>query len=226
MEPKIILPWNVSLQKAKALQLQLQKEVCIKPLKKAIRTIAGVDVAFDAAKERCFAAAVVFSFPALEILEELFVIERISFPYIPGFLTFREGPAISKALSRLTIRPDLIMFDGQGIAHPKGLGIASHMGVLFSIPTIGCAKSRLYGMYEPVGNQRGSFSYLESKEEKRIGVVLRTRDRVKPLFVSPGHLVDILGARDVVLASATKYRLPEPTRIADRLSKKAKKLLE
>jgi deoxyribonuclease V len=225
MEPRIVHSWEVSLQEAKAIQLRLREKVIIKPLKKRIRTIAGLDVAFEKGMQCCYAAAVVFSFPDLERLEELYVVEKMTFPYVPGFLTFREGPAIVKALSRLIIQPDLLMFDGQGIAHPKRFGIASHMGVLYGIPTIGCAKSRLCGIYNPPERRKGSDSYLLSKDSEKLGVVLRTRDDVRPLFVSPGHLIDIQGTRDIVLACAVKYRLPEPTRIADKLSRKAKKLL-
>lgn len=225
MEPKVTHSWDVSLREAKALQLRLRKKVVIKPLKRRPRTIAGLDIAFERETKRCYAAAVVFSFPGLEQLEEVYVVEKLSFPYVPGFLTFREGPAVAKVLSRLIITPDLLMFDGQGIAHPRSLGIATHLGVLYGIPSIGCAKSKLYGIYEPVGNRKGSFSYLFSKEGESIGVVLRTRKGIQPVFVSPGHLIDIPGARDIVLACAVKYRLPEPTRIADSLSKKAKRLL-
>jgi deoxyribonuclease V len=225
METRISHSWKVSYREAKDIQLRLRKKVRLKPYKDRLRTITGVDVSFEKEQQRCFAAAVTFSFPDLEKVEELYVVEKLAFPYIPGLLTFREGPAIVNALSRLIIQPDLLMFDGQGIAHPKRIGIASHMGVLYSMPTIGCAKSRLCGVYDPPNRTKGSFAYLYSKDGEKLGVVLRTRGGVKPLFVSPGHLIDIQGAMDIVLACAVKYRLPEPTRIADKLSKKARKLL-
>lgn len=223
MRQKIEHKWDVSLSKAKEIQNRLKKKVKVQPLKKAIQIIAGIDTAFENKKGLCFTALVLLSYPELAIIEELYVVEKIKFPYIPDYLSFREGPSITKALIRLTMNPDLLMFDGQGIAHPRQMGIASHIGVLFGTPAIGCAKSRLTGKYDEVGRKKGDFSSLFSDKEKKIGVVLRTKENVKPLFVSPGHLIDIKTSMGIVLKTAKKYRLPEPTRLADKLSKKAKK---
>lgn len=225
MQQKIDHKWNITLKEAKQIQNSLKERVRIQPLKKKIHTVCGIDSAFEKKKDLCFTAAVLISFPEMETLEELYVVDKLQTPYIPGFLSFREGPSIIKVLNRLTSIPDLLMLDGQGIAHPRMLGIATHIGVLFDIPAIGCAKSRLLGTYDEVGKKRGDFSFLLAKKNKRIGVVLRTRDNVKPLFVSPGHLIDIKASMELVLDTAKKFRLPEPTRLADKLSKKAKKLL-
>jgi deoxyribonuclease V len=158
----------------------------------------------------------------MAVIEETYATAKISFPYIPGFLSFREGPAIIKAIRRLKTKPDLILFDGQGIAHPKGMGIASHVGVLLNIPSIGCAKSRLVGDYAEPGRSKGEFSKLTLKNHT-VGAVLRTRDRVRPLFVSPGHLINLEGAIHMVIQCVRKYRIPEPLRRADALSKELRK---
>lgn len=226
MQQEIEHKWIVNLSEAKDIQNKLKNNIRIQPLKKEIHTICGVDTAFDNKKKLCFTALVLVSYPEIEILEEMYVVGRIQLPYIPGFLSFREGPSIVKALHRLTVQPDILMFDGQGIAHPRSMGIATHIGILFNIPSIGCAKSKLSGTYDQMGKQKGNFSYLFSKGNKKIGVVLRTRDNVKPVFVSPGHLIDVNDSKKYVLCSAVKYKLPEPTRLADKLSKKAKKILQ
>ncbi len=140
---------------------------------------------------------------------------------MPGFLSFREGPAIIVTIQKLKTKPDLILFDGQGIAHPKGIGIASHIGVMLNIPTIGCAKSKLVGKFEKPDKDKGSRTYLYYKGE-RVGAVLRTRKNVKPVFVSPGHMIDIKSAIEIVMNCATEYRIPEPLRRADQLSKRLK----
>jgi deoxyribonuclease V len=226
MQQEIEHKWVVSLSEAKKIQNKLKERIKIQPLKKEVHTICGVDTAFDNNNNLSFTALVLVSYPEIEILEEMYVVDKIQLSYIPGFLSFREGPSIVKALNRLTTQPDILMFDGQGIAHPRNMGIATHIGILFNIPSIGCAKSKLYGNYNQVGKKKGDFSYLVSKDCNKIGVVLRTRDNVKPVFVSPGHLIDVKDSKKFVLGSAVKYKLPEPTRLADKLSKKAKKLLK
>ncbi len=222
MKQKIKHDWDISLSEAKEIQKELRKKVKIQSLKKQVHTIAGIDTAFEKKKGICFTAVVLLSYSDMEILEKVSVVEKLQIPYIPGYLSFREGPSIIKALGCLKMNPDLLMFDGQGIAHPRMLGIATHIGVLYDISTIGCAKSRLTGTYNKVGRKRGDFSVLLGDKGKRIGVVLRTKEDVKPLFISPGHLIDIKTSMKIVLESAKKYRLPEPTRLADILSKKAK----
>ena len=222
MKQKIKHDWDISLSEAKEIQKELRKKVKIQSLKKQVHTVAGIDTAFEKKKGVCFTAVVLLSYPDMEILEKVSVVEKLQIPYIPGYLSFREGPSITKALGFLKMNPDLLMFDGQGIAHPRMLGIATHIGVLYNTSTIGCAKSRLTGTYNKVGRKRGDFSFLLGDKGKRIGVVLRTKEDVKPLFISPGHLIDIKTSMKIVLESAKKYRLPEPTRLADILSKKAK----
>jgi deoxyribonuclease V len=160
----------------------------------------------------------------LEVIETRTAVTRLIFPYIPGLLSFREIPSLAACLGKVESKVDVVICDGHGIAHPRGFGLASHLGVLLRAPTVGCAKSLLVGGYEQPGRNRGSYTPL-LYEGKRVGSVLRTRDGVKPVFVSPGHLSDQLGSRRLVLACATRYRLPEPTRHADRLAGEAKRRL-
>lgn len=180
-----------------------------------VTTVAGVDAGYGEGMVR--AAVVVLSYPTLEVVAYAVATRTVDFPYTPGLLTFREGPAILDALDKLASAPDLLIFDGQGIAHPRRLGIASHIGLLVDIPSIGCAKSWLCGQYPEPGSERESFSYLVDKGET-IGAVLRTRRDVKPVFVSIGHRLDLTSSIDYVLACCRGYRLPEPTRWAHRLA--------
>lgn len=210
-----------NIKEAKKVQLNLKQKVKITPLKKAPEYIAGADAAFSGSK--VIAVACLYKYPELIPLEDVTAVKEVSFPYIPGFLSFREGPAIIKALKKLKRKPDLILFDGQGIAHPTELGIAAHLGVLLSIPSVGCAKSRLVGDYSEPGVKKGLHRPL-TYQGRLVGAVLRTREKVKPLFVSPGHLIDLQGAIDIVLRCTGKYRIPEPLRRADILSKALKKV--
>jgi deoxyribonuclease V len=207
-------------EEAKKIQLELKQRVKIAPLKQKLKFIAGVDAAFSG--NNVIAAACLYKYPDIITVEDAYVVSIIRFPYISGYLSFREGPAIIKAIEKLKIKPGLILFDGQGIAHPAGMGIAAHVGVLLDIPAIGCAKSRLVGDYIEPGKSKGQHTKLKH-QGKIIGTVLRTRDNVKPLFVSPGHLTDMKGAIDIVLKCTGKYRIPEPLRRADFLSKELKK---
>ncbi len=206
-----------------ALQKELADKVILENHLDAVKTIAGVDVGIQ--KGAAEAAVVVLAFPDLTVIDYAVASGPVPMPYIPGLLSFREGPAILKAMDRLSASPDLLIFDGQGIAHPRRLGIASHMGVLLDMPTIGCAKSRLCGDHSEPGEAKGSRVWLRHHGEK-IGTVLRTRDRVKPLFVSPGHRVDFDAAVDSVLACCTRYRLPETTRWAHNVAAGKRPLLE
>jgi deoxyribonuclease V len=180
-----------------------------------IATVAGADVAQQG--EFLFACIGVFSFPRLSLLGDSYACLRASMPYIPGFLSYRELPVIVKAYRNLKVRPDIMLIDGQGIAHPRGLGLATHLGVVLDTPTIGCAKSHLYGEYRMPGAKRGAHRAMRSGHQ-RIGVVLRTRNNVKPLYVSPGHLVDIHDCMRIVLRVARRYRLPEPIRYAHKMA--------
>ncbi|MFW5810245.1 MAG: deoxyribonuclease V [Thermodesulfobacteriota bacterium] len=203
--------WNLSSRQAVALQKKLADQVILETHPKAVETVAGVDVGIK--KGIAKAAVVVLAFPDLTVIDYAVASGPVPMPYIPGLLSFREGPVILEAMHLLSVSPDLLIFDGQGIAHPRRLGIASHLGVLLDRPTIGCAKSRLCGKHSEPAEKKGSRVPLHHNGEK-IGTVLRTRDRVKPVFVSPGHRVDFDAAVDLVLACCTRYRLPETTRWA------------
>jgi deoxyribonuclease V len=209
-------PWPKDIQAARLVQEALARRVSLRPLKGSPKLIAGVDACFT--KKSVVAAASLFSYPALEFLNDAVAKDRLRFPYVPGYLSFREGPAIIKALKKLKARPDVVLFDGQGIAHPRFMGIASHVGVVLDIPTIGCAKSRLIGEFDEPGQCKGDWSPLLYKGRK-IGAVVRTRSGVRPLFVSPGHRVDIKTSLDLVMQTVASYRLPEPIRRADQLSR-------
>lgn len=208
--------WPLNIYEAKIIQDELRKRVRILPLKKEIRIIAGVDASFIS--DQIIAVVSTFQYPEMKYLEDAYFVGMVKFPYMPGMLSFREGPAIISAIKKLAFKPDVILFDGHGIAHPKFIGIASHLGVILNISTIGCAKSCLVGEYKEPGLKKGEWTYLYYKAIK-VGAVVRTRDSVKPLFVSPGHKIDIESSIDIVLKSVLKYRLPEPLRRADRLSR-------
>ncbi len=208
--------WDVSFAEAQALQKMLSEKIKLAFPRKTIRTVAGADVSFDKYSPILFAGIVVYSFPQLQPLEEEWVAHSVRFPYVPGFLSFREAPPVLAAYKKLQHIPDLMILDGQGIAHPRGLGLASHVGLLLGLPTIGCAKSLLVGEYPPVPETKGAMVPL-TYHGKEVGRVVRTRDRVKPVFVSPGHLMDFETASRVILQCCPRYRLPEPTRHAHTL---------
>jgi deoxyribonuclease V len=210
--------WDLTPKKAIQLQNKLRPQTVIQPLKdEGIRHIAGVDVGFPKGKEIARAAVVVLTYPALERVDQAVAEIPLTFPYVPGLLSFREIPAILASIAKLTTRPDALITDGHGLAHPRRFGLACHLGVLLDLPAIGCGKSLLVGEYHHLGEERGSTSELVDQEEV-IGAAVRTRDRVKPIFVSVGHKVDLPSAVRVVLTCGGGYRLPEPTRWADRLA--------
>lgn len=208
-------PWDVSVSEAIAIQQELRHWVVTANTLGEVRSVAGVDVSAKGGVAR--AAVVVLSYPGLEPLEASIATRRLEFPYVPGLLSFREAPAILEALHKLHLWPDLIILDGQGMAHPRRLGIATHVGVLLDHPTIGCAKSYLCGVYQEPGPEKGSYSHLYDNDEI-IGAVLRTRDRTNPVFVSIGHKVDLESAISFVLGCCTHYRLPETTRWAHKVA--------
>jgi deoxyribonuclease V len=209
--------WDLSPAAAIRLQSQLAGRVIVEDRVGEIRRIAGVDAGFESQGKVTRAAVVVMSWPGLERLDQAVVRQPTRFPYVPGLLSFRELPAVLAAFDALQTGPDLALCDGQGIAHPRRLGIASHLGLWLDLPAIGVGKSRLVGTFEAPGERKGDRTRLMDGAE-RIGTVLRTRDGVKPLFVSPGHRVSIATAAEIVLAACTRYRLPEPVRAADRLA--------
>jgi deoxyribonuclease V len=206
-------PWRMSYSKAVLLQNTLRKRIALTPLSKPPQLIAGADASYWKQSDLFYGAVVVFSLNPWRIVEWATAQGRVSFPYIPGLLSFREAPILLKAFRKLKAAPDLIIFDSQGIAHPRGLGLASHIGLFLNTPTIGCAKSRLIGEYREPGTRAGCRTAL-THDGERIGTVLRTRDGVKPVFVSPGHRIDHAGAVKWVIKCRRRYRLPEPTRQA------------
>lgn len=209
--------WLVTPQEAVAIQQRLRGLVRIGDDFTPPRRIAGVDVGFEDQNRTTRAAVAVLDFPSLQLVEYAIARRPTTFPYVPGLLSFREVPAVLAALEKLVSLPDMLLCDGQGIAHPRRLGIASHLGVLLDLPTIGVGKSRLVGSYEEPGEERGCWQPLYAGEEL-LGCVLCTRSRIKPLYISPGHRVGFDTARQLVLACTTRYRLPEPTRWAHRLA--------
>ena len=209
--------WNLSAEEAVKVQKELRARLDLSwDGNRIITTVGGVDLSFPEEVAHC--AIVVLRFPELTPLEAVTADVPVAFPYIPGLLSFREGPAVLAAWDKLTIKPDLLMFDGQGIAHPRGIGIASQMGLWLVRPTIGVAKSRLYGRHEPVGLKRGDRAVLLDNHGNIIGAVVRTRENTNPLYVSPGHLIDVNHAVEFVFSACTSYRLPETTRWAHKVA--------
>lgn len=205
-----------SREEAEAIQKELQKRVITQNGFKEIKRVAGIDLAPIQGEERLVCGIIVFSFPELEELERVSARVDEQFPYIPGLLAFREGPAIIEAFKKVKYKPDLIMVDGQGIAHPRGLGIASHVGVILDIPSIGVAKERLYGKYnEPLDSEGSWTPLINPYKGNTIGAVVRTKKGTKPVFVSIGHKIDLRSAVRIARECTKGYRIPEPTRKAD-----------
>jgi len=207
--------WDASYKKAVGLQQRLKERIILhdNDFPARIKTIAGADISYSRQSDLFFAAVVLLEYPIMAVIEEACFIERVSFPYIPGLLSFREGPAVLKAFENLHNVPDVVIFDGQGIAHPRGIGLASHMGLFLDIPAIGCAKKRLVGEYGEVGNEVGDYADL-ILDDQVVGTAVRTKKKVKPVFVSPGHKISLSRAVEVVLSCCRGYRLPEPVRMA------------
>lgn len=216
MRMRALHRWNVSPARAVALQRLLVSNVVVMPLRGDVRYVAGADVAFTADGRNCVAGVVVWDVAKRQVVETAVARRTARFPYLPGLLSFREAPAVLAALRRLRRQPDVIMLDGQGMAHPRRFGLACHVGLWLDRPALGCAKSRLCGEAAEPGRRRGSAVELVDSGET-IGVVLRTRDGVKPLYVSVGHRITLEDAVRVVLACGRGYRLPEPTRLAHQL---------
>ncbi len=210
--------WNLSQEEARALQLDLMKRIIREDHFEEVHYIAGVDMAINENNGMARAAVVLLSFPALEVVEQHIYEEPLRMPYIPGLLSFREAPSVIGAFQQLRQKPQLVMVDGAGIAHPRRLGIAAHLGLWLDLPTIGCAKSWLLGKHGEVGEEAGAWEPLIDKGET-IGAVVRTRTRVKPLFISLGHRISLTSSIKYVLQCCRGYRLPETTRQADKLSK-------
>jgi len=211
MQPVRTHPWDLSPQEAQELQRKLSSLVIKEKTFQSIETVAGVDVGFRG--EIAVAGVVVLSYPDLKVVEQTRAEVPVTFPYIPGLLAFREGPAVLACLEKVRHEPDLLIFDGQGLAHPRRMGIATHMGVILDKPSIGCAKSRLVGTHYEPGPEAGSYTHLYDGEEI-IGAVVRTKEKTNPLYISIGHRIDLDTAIEIVLKCCRGHRLPEPTRLA------------
>ncbi|HET6374241.1 MAG TPA: deoxyribonuclease V [Candidatus Polarisedimenticolia bacterium] len=205
--------WDVGARRAAAIQETLRAQVILRFTGRPPRWIAGADVSYDRGAPLIYAAVVVLELPSFRLVESAGATGRARFPYIPGFLSFREAPVVLAAFKKLRTRPDLLLCDGQGIAHPRGFGLASHLGLILDLPSIGCAKSRLVGDHAPPGRAAGSSVPLAYRG-RRVGAVVRTRDDVSPIYVSPGHRVGHGFAVQWTLACCKGRRLPEPTRLA------------
>jgi deoxyribonuclease V len=216
--------WNLSFPQARECQKALASRVRFVPLKKQPKLIAGLDCAFTKDGKKIIAAVVVLKIPGFTPVETVYALRKLTFPYIPGLLSFREAPACIAAVKKLKTIPEIFIIDGQGIAHPRRLGLAAHLGLFFDKPTIGCAKSRLTGFFQEPPSEKGAYSLLKDKkgvkhdtQYETIGAVVRTRTNVKPLFVSVGNKCLLKDAIKITLRCATKYRLPEPARLAHQL---------
>jgi deoxyribonuclease V len=205
--------WNLTPKEAIDLQKKLASQVILKPLPERITLVAGADVGYFSRYKTAVAALSTYTYPSLEFRELVQFSGEISYPYRPGLLSFREIPLLLKTFQLLQEQPDVVLCDGQGVAHPRRLGLASHLGLWLDLPTVGCAKKRLVGTHGKVGPNKGQYRSLMHRHE-RVGVVLRTRTKIKPLYVSPGHLADFDSSRRLVMRCCSKYRLAEPIRQA------------
>jgi deoxyribonuclease V len=209
--------WKVNPEEAIQIQRDLKDSILLEKTFSKVKTIGGGDVAYSKDKNLLAGAMVVLSFPEMETLDIATGFGKVLFPYIPGLLSFREGPVLIKLFQKLGVKPDIMIFDAQGIAHPRGVGLASHLGLWLDLPSIGCAKTPLLNEFDSPSPSKGSFELIRSGRQA-IGAVLRTRDNVKPLFISPGHRIHLLTSIQIILTSCKGFRIPEPLRRAHHLS--------
>lgn len=205
---------ELTVPEATRIQREMQSEIQIIPYQGPVNYIAGADISFNKFSTTVYAGIVLLKFPSLTPVGYSLVKKEVLFPYVPGFLAFREVPALLDAWEQLPVKPDILVVDGHGIAHPRRMGIATHFGVLTNQPTIGSAKKKLFGNYEEPAPEKGSHTPLTDKQGQVLGHVLRSKNKVKPIFVSPGHLTDVAGSLDILQQCIQGYRLPEPTRLA------------
>lgn len=217
MKNRHLHSWDVSENEAIAIQNTLSEKLSSEMGFDRIEKIAGADVFYF--NNRAVAGIVIFKFPGMELIEKQYLISPVSFPYVPGLLSFREGPVLLKAFQKIRNEPDVIIFDGHGIAHPRRMGIAAHLGILLDRPTIGCAKSILVGEYAMPDDCRGEYTFIRIDDEI-IGAAVRTKKGVKPVFVSPGNRMDLQSAVRIILECAIQYRVPEPIRQAHAFASK------
>ncbi len=209
----LLHPWEVSPQEAIAIQQRLRQHINIQPLSREPQLLAGVDLSYEIGGKELWAAFVLLDPQSLEVLGWSGVKDAMRFPYVPGLLSFREVPALMKAWDQLDRKPDLIMVDGHGYAHPRRMGIACHLGLLTGTPTMGCGKNILVGKHSLLAEEKGAAQPMLDQGEL-IGYALRTRARVKPMYISAGHLIDQESAQKAAIQAVSKYRMPEPTRQA------------
>jgi len=222
MKPRIKPRWNLTPREAMREQVHLRERVLLTDDFKAVRRVAGADLAFDPVTDTAFAGVIVYRFPEMQEVERRMARRKLRFPYVPGLLSFREGPVLLAAFARLRAQPDLILIDGHGRAHPRLFGIACHIGVLLDKPTVGCAKSLLVGEHEEPSAKAGSTTPLWFRGE-RVGEVLRARDNVKPIYVTTGHRVSLDSAVQLVKQCCDGYRIPRPTREADHYARELRR---
>ncbi|MDP2496847.1 MAG: deoxyribonuclease V [Candidatus Palauibacterales bacterium] len=212
--------WDVDTDRAREIQSRLRDRLDLTaPSDFSPHRVAGADMSIGRGETRGHAAFSVLSLPGLDVVEEATASVRVDFPYVPGYLSFRELPALAAAWRELEVRPDVVLFDGQGLAHPRRMGLACHGGLLFDVPSVGCAKNLLVGDHPPLDGEKGATAPIVVEEEGRreqVGAAVRTRTDVSPIYVSPGHRMDLETAVDVVLEVSPTYRVPEPIRHADR----------
>jgi len=221
MRYKKIHPWKVNIEEAVKIQNNLRRKVRLNNRIVSLKSIACVDVGYFGRKAK--AVVCVFTYPHLKLIETKIAYRDIDFPYIAGLLSFREGPVILEAFKKIKNIPDLVIFDAQGICHPRRLGLATHLGIILDIPTIGCTKNHFYGKFKMPKEKRGSFSYIyDEGTEEILGLALRTRSNVKPIFVSCGFKIKLNKAKEIILKLCRGFRIPEPLRFVDQLTKDAK----
>lgn len=205
---------ELTVPQATIIQKELKDTVKIIPYNGPLNYVAGADISFNKFSTTVYAGIVMMEFPSMKPVGYSLVKKEVLFPYVPGFLAFREVPALLDAWAQLPLKPDILVVDGHGIAHPRRMGIASHFGVLAQQATIGSAKKKLFGIYEEPGMEKGSYTSLTDRQGQPLGNVLRSKSNVKPVFVSPGHLIDVQSSTAILLQCIKSYRLPEPTRLA------------
>ena len=213
MKPVRVHSWNVSPDEASVIQINLRNKVKVSALQDAVHLVAGTAVAFDPSYDTIHAAIVILRYPGMELVEQHGISEEIRLPYVAGLLAFREGPPLMHLVRKIKHQPDVILFHAHGQAHPRRFGLASHLGVLLDVPTIGVSTRILVGQHEELDNERGDQAPIIYKEQ-HIGIALRSKNNVKPVYVSVGHKTDLSSAIDIVMGCVTRYRRPEPLRMA------------
>lgn len=213
MNYRTLHDWQVHPSQAILIQDQLRTQLRFEPLRRPVKLIAGADISFNRFSDTVFAAFIVLDAQTMKPVAQASAVAEVHFPYIPGLLSFREIPALLAAWSKLRVRPDVVIFDGQGTAHPRRVGIAAHMGLLIDLPSIGCGKTKLIGEFSPLSQEAGAISPLIHRGEK-IGAAFRTKAKTNPVFISPGHRITLEDSLKIVRNCVRGYRIPEPTRLA------------